>query len=479
MAVEIRYCLLFSRPKRWRNLVSPSAANTAQGERNQTRLMQAMRGMIISDDKALVADLDELLTQVTSTLYVRKLPFPEDEARLSATVKSYSPAIVFLDMSDAYRALQVASVIQRRAPGVHLVGFAGDATRERLLAAVRSGMRDVLTHPFSLNDVHRCINHASSFVDVSDSPLRHRQQILTFLPAKPGSGTSTVALHTACAMARFGAARVALMDLDFDCGIVDFMLKLPFDYGLSQIAEFGSRLDEAIWSRVVAKYGDLDVLRAGSSQVQRKVTVRELEQILGYARGNYDAICIDLPGASHELHLSVLEQSDSIFIVCTPDLPSVHLVRRRMAMLKDMKMAAAAKIIYNRARSESPLSKSDVEDVLGCEVFAIIDNDFLALQKAMINGRPVDMETPLGRMYQQLVNKIISGDEEKTLAPPQIESRLLTSLKRLIQPARRIFGRPYKQAAIGLPDPAMLTAAMRSEQAGNPREIIVTASMSS
>jgi Flp pilus assembly CpaE family ATPase len=372
--------------------------------------MQNLRGMIISDDRALVADLDGLLSQVTSSLFVRRVTFPDDEPQLEAMVKSYAPTIVFIDMADPRRALGLSILILRRTPSVHIVGLSSDNSKELLLAAIRTGMRDVLDCPLVLEDVHRCLRQAFSLMEDSPAGPSHRRQVISFLPAKAGSGTSTVALHTACTMARFGSARVALMDLDFDYGILDFMLKLPFDYGLNQIAEFASRMDDSIWSRFVSKYGDLDVLRAGVPQTNRPVTSRDMEHILGYARGNYDVICIDLPGASNGLSTSVLEQSDLIFLVCTPDLPSVHLVRKHMATLRAMKLDTRTRVVYNRCQASSPLSRADVEAVLDCEVYAMIDNDYHALQRALINGRPVDMETPLGRTYSSLVNKILGGD---------------------------------------------------------------------
>ena len=49
---------------------------------------------------------------------------------------------------------------------------------------------------------------------------------------------------------------------------------------------------------------------------------------------------------------------------------------------------------------------------MGCEVYAMIDNDYAVLQRALINGRPVDMETPLGRTYSNLVHKILGVDDE-------------------------------------------------------------------
>ena len=413
--------------------------------------MQSTRGIIISSNEDLVAELDAALAHVTSSLYVRRLPFPDEESQLAAVLKSFAPSIVFLDMSDVAMALQLARVIRRWASGAHLVGIVGDHSPEYLLAAVRGGLRDILTRPLSLDEVHKCLSLAFSLVGEAEGAANHRRQILSFVPAKAGSGASTVAVHTACAMASFGSARVALMDLDFETGVIDLMLKLPFNCGLTQVAEYASCMDETIWARAVAKFGELNVLRAGSDQGPHKVSPREMGHLIDYARGNYDVICVDLPGATNELHMSVLEQSDLIFIVCTPDMPSVHLARRRMTMLREMNLDSRVKIIYNRAQANSPLSRTDVEDVLGSEVFAIIDNDFGIFQRAIVHGRPVDMDTPLGRTYAQLVNRIIGVDARATESASG-GSRFWAGLMRLFRPTRRTTRERYSTRA-ALPAP--------------------------
>jgi Flp pilus assembly CpaE family ATPase len=382
----------------------------------------------------MAEELDLLLAEVTSSLLIRKISFQEDESRLTAVVKSFAPAIVFIDLSDPDRAQKAGLVCHTKGTATHLVGIASDTTREGLLAAVRSGMRDVLSCPLSLGDVHRCLGQAFTMVEEKQAGAQHRQQVFSFLPAKVGSGASTVALHTACTMARFGSARVALMDLDFDCGVLDFMLNLPHDCGLSQIADVGARMDETLWSRVVAKYGELDVLRAGSSRANRRVSSKEMDHILGFARANYDVMCVDLPGASSELYESVLEQSDQVFIVCTPEVSSVHLVRRRLELLREMKLADRARVIYNRCEPGSPLNRVDVEDVLGTKVYAMIDNDYASLQKAVMNGRPVDVDTQLGRAYTQLVNKIIGVETPAPVAVANSSSRIWNKVKRFFQP---------------------------------------------
>lgn len=395
--------------------------------------MQSLRGLFIGADSQLATELESVLLHVTSALSLRKVKRIPSDTELESMVQLYAPAIVFLDMADSDAALHLADLVHHHAPGVQIIGIAAEATRETLFAAVRSGMRDVLSRPLVVTDVHRALTRIYRFVEENPQPASHRQRILSFLPAKVGSGASTVALHTAFTMSRFGSARIALMDFDFDCGVIDFMLKLPYSPGMSDVAEYGSRLDESIWSRVVTRFGNLDVLRAGNPQP--RVNSNHTGHILNFARRSYDVICVDLPGAFDESAISVFEQSHSIFIVCTPDLPSLHLARRRLELLREMNLGDRAHVIYNCYNPKAVLSKEAVEDVLGTEVFAVIDNDWAALQTALVNGRPLDLDTPLGRNFTRITHKILGVDRQNAGGKP---SSIWANLRNLFFPSQSI-----------------------------------------
>jgi hypothetical protein len=109
-------------------------------------------------------------------------------------------------------------------------------------------------------------------------------------------------------------------------------------------------------------------------------------------------------------------------------------------LLRDWKLDSRTRIIYNRCQASSVLTKADVEDVLGAEVFAMIDNDYAALQQALMNGRPVDMDTPLGRAYTRLVHKILGVDK----AAPSVAEKphFWQRLRGIIQPVRKLLAPP-------------------------------------
>jgi hypothetical protein len=126
-----------------------------------------------------------------------------------------------------------------------------------------------------------------------------------------------------------------------------------------------------------------------------------------------------------------------------------------MAAFKEP-LGPRVKVIYNRARAHSPLGKTEVEDILGGEVFAIIENDYVGAQQAVMNGRPVDLDTPLGRSFTHLANKIAGGPAY--VEPVRQEAGLWASLRKLIQPMWRGESGSPSQTVFGAP-PLQLGAA--------------------
>ena len=88
--------------------------------------------------------------------------------------------------------------------------------------------------------------------------------MFAFLPAKAGSGATTIAVNTSLALSRMPDAHVLLADLDLNCGMVGFMLLLnQSPYSIVDAAENALDLDENLWPKIVSTKDNLDVLPVG------------------------------------------------------------------------------------------------------------------------------------------------------------------------------------------------------------------------
>src|SRR5438874_7731490 len=88
--------------------------------------------------------------------------------------------------------------------------------------------------------------------------------VFAFLPAKAGSGATTIAVNTSLALARMPDTNVMLADLDLNSGLVGFMLLLnQTPYSIVDAAENALDLDENLWPKIVSTKDSLDVLPVG------------------------------------------------------------------------------------------------------------------------------------------------------------------------------------------------------------------------
>lgn len=419
--------------------------------------MHFLRGMIVCATGKLAKELEVALGEVTSSLYLRTTLGLAREQEIEEQLQTHAPSVVFLDVSDPDDALQVAGMIHAQARNAQIIGVGWESSRDALFTVVRGGMRDLISFPFDRKEIQTALERVLKVVRDNPSAGRPEQQLISFLPAKPGSGASTVALQTAFTISRFGNSGTALLDLDFDCGVVDFMLKLPFGLGLTDIIEYGPHLDDSVWGRIVTKFGDLDVLRSGQTPVGRRITATQARHMLDFSRRKYQVVCADLPGSFDELSLSVLAQSTQIMLVCTPDLSNLHMARKRLETLTELGLRDKVRLVLNRHSQKALLRKDGVQDVLGMGVSLTLPNEYGMLQQALTNGRPVDLATPFGRCFTEVANSILGIRED---AVEELEATgLWATIRSILFPARKQVSAPR----LALPAPAQVETVLADD----------------
>jgi hypothetical protein len=99
----------------------------------------------------------------------------------------------------------------------------------------------------------------------------------------------------------------------------------------------------------VASIGKLDVLPAGQLDPQTRIDPMQIRQLISFARRFYSSICIDLSGNMEKFSIEVMQDAKKIFIVCTPEIPSLHLARQNLSLLQSMDLGDKVAILMNRA----------------------------------------------------------------------------------------------------------------------------------
>jgi pilus assembly protein CpaE len=211
------------------------------------------------------------------------------------------------------------------------------------------------------------------------------------LPAKPGCGASTIAVHLALELRAGGRRKVLLVDTDVLTGSVAFILKLKSEYHLEHVLRDWSRMEDDLWSRLVVAYSGMDVLLAPEDPATRlDIGAALAGEMLAWWRQRYDAVVLDLPDVRSASDSGLLAHADRTLLITTNELAALHAARRAIEFLA---LPAADRnrrhLIVNRYTPALGLKKEDLKAALLAEPFAVLSNDYAAVQEALLDGKPV------------------------------------------------------------------------------------------
>lgn len=371
-----------------------------------------LRAVIISPNAELADRLASALADTRDVGVVRRLDRYPAEQELPAMIRAHAPQVFFLDVSSLEKALGLAAAVASQAPGAQVLAVDGACDHRTLIELMRAGIREFVAVPEALRDLPDILHRVAGTLERTPAGIPVTDEVIAFLPAKPGVGCSTVALNTSAALANQPDTKVLLADFDLNCGIIDFLLRLDGGHSLVEAAEHAPHLDEELWPKLVSRAGNLDVLPAGPMKPGFRIEPPAMRYLLDFARRNYDVICADLSGLMERYSVELMQEAKRIFLVCTPELPALHLARQKLEYLRGLELEDRVAVLLNRSNKRAIVSSAEVEKLTGLPVAMELPNDYPGVHKALSDARPVNARSDLGRCYSELARRIFSKEAQ-------------------------------------------------------------------
>ena len=304
--------------------------------------------------------------------------------------------VVIVGLTDLTRATKLFQTAKESLPHIHLIAADIAESTAGLKAAMRAGAADYWTPPFDPAEIAR---------NLSSVTYAHGESgvLLACLPGQPGDGASTAALHLAQSISVNRGEPALLIDCDVQCGTLGFRLGLNPEYTLLDAAGHASNLDE-IWDRIATRWRDIRVLASPESSFG--LTGEHLEalpSIVESALRRFPYVVADLPAALYSPCAGVLRRADKVCVVCTPEITSLHLTRRRFTDLREWDVRAdKVKLVVNRADARNAPMRQEIARSLGVPVAWSLPNCYQELSKATLDGGVVERDSAYGQAIQQM-----------------------------------------------------------------------------
>jgi pilus assembly protein CpaE len=341
--------------------------------------------------------------------------FPGPE-RLSAWMEQHQPELVLVDVSGPSRCRgdEWIRSIKALRPQVMVVALDREMCGRAVVDLLRAGAVDYLSFPFAAETMAEFGERFRRMLRPEEPMRRERRgRVLAFGGAKPGCGTTTIALQTAFALRRLGA-RTLFIDLNVTSGTS--LCWVEGEQRWTSAPEImldpGRMQQPSAWKDWAASVHGIELIPAPVFPLTTPLGRDELNLMLEAARRFFDYVVVDLPSAWHELTLEGFPLADECCLVTTPDLPSLHLTQRVLGLMEQSGILRQdVRLILNRTSPKDPMTPAFLTQDLRMKLEMALPNEFAALMKLERPGRPLIGTGALSKGIKKLAESIAARGE--------------------------------------------------------------------
>lgn len=363
------------------------------------------------------APMVELLRSTVQTLglSVKSALVRDLRLNMDTLIKSTEPCI-FLICNQRANLVSDLNELERLTganPQISVILISEADSKEDLVRAMRSGVREVLSFPVNQNElissVKRVMAHQEKWRGQGDAYVGHGQ-IIGFISCKGGCGATFLATNMAYLMADEFHRRCAFVDLDLQYGDASFYLSHDDrKNNISDLTELIERLDSKLLSSCLQKISpNLSLLGAPDEPgVALAITAEQLEQVLALANRMHESVVLDLDRNIDAVTLKALDMADVIYIVMEGTLPVVRNAKRLVKLFKSLGYSdEKMRLLVNKYQDNDLLDIKNIEQAVGLNVHRTLPMDSTAVNEAFNLGKP------LGSLFPQ--NKVLKNLREIT-----------------------------------------------------------------
>ncbi len=365
-----------------------------------------IRAAILCPDSDLCERLERSLSESQGLYLARRLNYYPSESEWTHFLQANAPELLFVSLESPERALEIARLATNLADHLEIVAIDRQKNEEILLSLMKAGVRNVLRAPFEPALVARTVEEAAKRV-AGQRSAASGGNICSFLPSKPGSGASILALNTGFALVRATQAPTLLMDFDLNLGVVATLLGLPPATTVLEAATHASETDDTRWIRRMAVRDGLHLLPSASSDATTRVEIAQVRHLLDFARRSYANTCVDMSGNMETYSIEVLRESQRIVLVTSLDPLAAHLAVKKMLLLSRLELTDRVLIVATRATERGWLPVSQLEKLIGREVDLVVPHDRSAVREAVEAHRPVKPKSRVGKDAAEIARRFL------------------------------------------------------------------------
>jgi pilus assembly protein CpaE len=334
-----------------------------------------------------------------------------------------------LDRRDMIAELDRLSELCDPATKVMVIGHASDVLLHREL--LRRGVSEYAAAPVGAMQIIESVGNICAGPETK--PLG---QILAFIGAKGGAGSSTVCHNTAFAIASTLASEVVIADFDLPFGTAGLDFNQDPLHGIAEALASAERFDSRALGRLLSRCSDHLSLFAAPGTLDRAYDLApsSCDTVLDVTRETVPWIAVDLPHLWTEWTRQVVSRADHVAITAVPDLANLRNTKNLVDQLKDLRPNDCPPVlVLNQVGmpKRPEITIEDFADAVELEPRIVINFDARLFGTAANNGQMIEemsSKSKAAEAFRKLAD-ILTGRPEQRPEHQSILALILASLR--------------------------------------------------
>ncbi len=373
----------------------------------------------------------ETRTHLAATGRVHVIAESADYQRAIELIGQLQPhGAVIIVNGEEEAALGLVRQIGHAYPHTAIICTGKHCASETIVRAYRAGAHEFLMQPPNPQELREVLERLEALL--GEGRVSRTGRVIAVYSSRGGSGTTTVAVNVAAALAQRTRQETVLVDLNLQYGCLQVFFGVEPTYSLTDVAHNESRLDVQLLRSFLTRVTDgLSYLAAPLKPEEADdIFPAHLEMVLGLLRTQFAQIVLDTPHVLDPNTIMALDQADLILLVTLGDLASLYTTKRVLETFRRMGYEAEkVRLLLNRHKNkEVPLEK--IEEVLGQKITFTLTEDARAALEAINMGKPVVLSEAKSLLVRQFIEltKLVAPVEAASTSPGESGRGLFSAL---------------------------------------------------
>lgn len=331
-------------------------------------------------------------------------------------VRQTRPAMVVVEVADEEQ-IRALERLHLELPAITLLVSCKDTSREMVLKCVRAGAQEFLERPVKGDEAGKAIER---LLRTAGGASAGGSKLIAVFSNKGGTGTSTLAVNLAVALAQVTGQGVALADFDTQAGEVSLFLDARPTRTLADLAASKTKLDSAVVQSALVKHPSGVYVLCGAERPEQNesIGVERLHEILEHLTGSFPYVVCDLTHSFSDASLEVFDNARHILVLTLLNLPAIRSARRCLHIFRELNYLRdedKVRLVVNRYLPNKDIDVSQLEETLRFPVYWKIPNDYATVIDAVNTGTPIQDVNPdseVARSLRKMAADLAGLDEE-------------------------------------------------------------------